>query len=117
MRNANVIQRWIGYGAVGILAAMASATSATDFAPIDVTMDIAELSVSHEETVLRNQAVMALANGEEGAVRCSATFRNGPEKPVERKVVLQPGDEKVVSAPIRRTVTRLQIEVSCREVE
>lgn len=119
MNTLNLIHRFVNWGGAVALAASISVSlaNATDFAPIDVTMNVAELAISHEETILRNQAVMALANGETIAVRCAVTFRNGPEKPIERKVVLQPTDEKVVSAPIRRGVTRMQIDVSCQKAE
>ena len=75
MNTLNLIHRFVNWGGAVALAASISVSlaNATDFAPIDVTMNVAELAISHEETILRNQAVMALANGETIAVRCAVT--------------------------------------------
>jgi len=90
---------------------------ADTWGPIDVEVDVGRLAVSHEETLQRDQAAMAVRNAEARPVDCTVVFRNGPELPVSRQAVIEAGGERLFNAPIRRAVTRLNISLVCQPAE
>jgi hypothetical protein len=109
----NLLKLLVVAGACGATVFVAADT----WGPIDVKVDVQELYITHDETVLHNQAVMSVKNAESRPVDCTVVFRNGPELPVARQSPILPGEEKLFSAPIRRDITRLLIDLKCQVAE
>lgn len=89
-------------------------TQAAPWGPIDVTLQAEGLSVIPEASVLHHQAIVSLLNEGAEAIDCQLVFRNGPQTPVQRQVALEPQEVRLVTAPIRREITRLHIEIQCQ---
>lgn len=86
---------------------------ADTWGPIEVQENFGNLAITHESSILHNQAVVSLKNGSENPVICEVTFRNGPELPVKRNGTIAPGESSLFSAPLRRKVVKLTVEATC----
>ena len=83
--------------------------------PVDLEQQLngAEVLAS-PETIDRDMAGLVLQNFGERQAECTTVFRNGPEAPRTRKITLQPGETKPVTAKFQREVIRLRIKLSCQ---
>lgn len=82
--------------------------------PVDLEQQLngAEIMAS-PETIDRDMAGLQLHNHGQTAARCTAVFRNGPEAPRTRRVEMQPGEQKILTAKFKREVIRLRIQLTC----
>lgn len=81
--------------------------------PIDVEVESEGVSVVASSAYLSNIATVTLLNeGSENAL-CSATFVNGPERPLPRRVRLNPGEQTLMSQTFVRHITRVRVNVVC----
>lgn len=95
--------------------ALLSLLPLTAFAyPIEVekSMNGAEVSYDVQE-VAPNIGAIFLVNQGQSAARCTAIFRNGPEAPRSRRVLLQSGDKANLSVRFTRDILRLRIRLEC----
>ena len=81
--------------------------------PIDVELQPEAIQVSVTTTDLTNMAAVMLTSEEKTALQCQVEFINGPERPVPRRVRLQPGEEVAVSQFFRRQINRVRVAVEC----
>ncbi|QJD58151.1 3-phosphoglycerate kinase [Pseudomonas sp. gcc21] len=81
--------------------------------PVDVEIQSKGVSVIASSSYLSNIATVTLAN--EGAERalCRATFVNGPERPPESRIRLDPGEHTVVTQVFSRHINRVRVAISC----
>lgn len=81
--------------------------------PVDVEIKSKGVSVIASSSYLSNIATVTLSN--EGGERalCRATFVNGPEQPLERRIRLDPGEQTVVSQAFKRHINRVRVAVTC----
>ena len=88
------------------LAAMAYPIDVTDdVAGTDVTFDVQEINFNMSGVLVRNHGNVP--------VRCQATFRNGPEAPRTRKVLIKPHSESHLTAKFTREIMRLRVDLKC----
>lgn len=81
--------------------------------PIDVELQPDTLQISVTTTDLANMAAVMLTSREKTALQCGVGFVNGPERPVPRRVRLQPGEQIAVSQFFRREINRVRVTVEC----
>jgi len=81
--------------------------------PIDVELQPGAAQVSVRTTDLSNLAALMLTNKGEVTLQCRVSFVNGPERPVSRRVRLQPGKEVAVSQFFRRAINRVRVGIDC----
>lgn len=80
--------------------------------PIDVDVKPgADISVS--STDLINIAAISLTSHAATPLRCSVTFVNGPERPLPRRMRLQPGEQLTLTHEFTREIIRIRVSVDC----
>ncbi len=100
------------------LAALTAVPAHADFyGPIEVLADTGELKVEYSSKVLHDQAMLNVQNLEEEDLKCSAEFSNGPELIIKRVGFVSAGREILFTAPLRRTVVKLVVDLSCQRLE
>ncbi len=81
--------------------------------PIDVEVQSEGVSIVASSSYLSNIATVTLLNeGPENAL-CEARFVNGPERPVPRRVRLNPGEQTILTQAFQRHINRVRITLSC----
>ena len=82
--------------------------------PVELEQELngAEVLAS-TETIDRDMAGLVLQNFGEGPVECTAVFRNGPEMPRTRRITLEAGESKPITAKFKRDVIKLRVKLSC----
>jgi 6-phosphogluconolactonase/glucosamine-6-phosphate isomerase/deaminase len=83
--------------------------------PIDVEVRPDRANISVTTTDLANMAAVMLVSRGATPQQCSVGFVNGPERPMPRRIVLQPGEEQVVTQFFRREINRIRVTVECNE--
>lgn len=81
--------------------------------PIEVEQQLHDLPVSVETGSSERVAWIRLQNEGDRLLRCSATFRNGPEIPHTRRTLIDPGKTAVFSHRVQREVVKMRIELEC----
>ncbi len=82
--------------------------------PIDVEMTPGDTQIDYSaHDIAADLASLTLVNVGENAVRCTATFNNGPEMPRIRRALLAPGETTHLTVKLHRQVVRLRIDVQC----
>ena len=95
---------------VGI--ALAAPALAAPF-PIDIHLEPGAAEVSATTTDLSNIAAVKLTSHAAVPLRCAATFVNGPERPLPRRLRLAPGEEVVVTHEFTRQIIRVRVNIDC----
>ena len=82
--------------------------------PVELEQELngAEVLAS-TETIDRDMAGLVLQNVGEGPVECTAVFRNGPEMPRTRRITLEAGESKPMTAKFKRDVIKLRVKLTC----
>lgn len=82
--------------------------------PIEVEKQLngAEVSVTTQE-VDHNMGALLLYNYGQTEAECSGVFRNGPEAPRTRKVVLAPGQSSNLTMKFARSIIKLRVQLTC----
>ena len=82
--------------------------------PVELEQELngAEVLAS-TETIDRDMAGLVLQNFGEGPVECTAVFRNGPEMPRTRRITLEAGESKPMTAKFKRDVIKLRVKLTC----
>ena len=82
--------------------------------PVELEQELngAEVLAS-TETIDRDMAGLVLQNFGEGPVECTAVFRNGPEMPRTRRITLEAGESKPMTAKFMRDVIKLRVKLTC----
>jgi len=82
--------------------------------PVELEQELngAEVLAS-TETIDRDMAGLVLQNFGEGPVECTAVFRNGPEMPRTRRIMLEAGESKPMTAKFKRDVIKLRVKLTC----
>ena len=81
--------------------------------PIDVESELNELDLKVLSHNAGAQVVIGIENKEAFKVYCRARFINGPQTPVDRRVQIKAESTGQMAAPLRRSVTRVQVELGC----
>ncbi|MEJ2514452.1 MAG: 3-phosphoglycerate kinase [Gammaproteobacteria bacterium] len=81
--------------------------------PVDLDLETNGLEVTAQVDQIGDSAVVRLTSYATVTVRCELVFRNGPETPRTRQVVLEPGETRPVNHRPQRSVVRLKIEAWC----
>lgn len=85
--------------------------------PSELRMDVKDLHVTGTLFAQGPVAAVRVTNHEDVTVRCSAEFRNGPERGRARRAVIESGDTAIMSWSPRREVVRLEVVLSCTRQE
>ncbi len=86
--------------------------------PVDLEQTLNGTEVlARTETIDRDIAGLTLQNFGQQPVVCTALFRNGPESPRTRRVTLEPGETRPLTAKFTREVIRLRIKLTCEEAQ
>lgn len=81
--------------------------------PIDVEVESEGVSIVASSAYLSNIATVTLLNeGSENAT-CTATFVNGPERPLPSRVRLNPGEQTTMTQSFVRHINRVRVSVAC----
>ncbi|WP_282875275.1 3-phosphoglycerate kinase [Pseudomonas peli] len=82
--------------------------------PIEVEKQLngAEVSVTTQE-IDHNMGAVQLYNYGRSDAKCTAVFRNGPEAPRTRKVVLPAGDSNNLAVKFSRSIIKLRVKLTC----
>ncbi len=82
--------------------------------PVELEQELngAEVLAS-TETIDRDMAGLVLQNFGEGPVECTAVFRKGPEMPRTRRITLEAGESKPMTAKFKRDVIKLRVKLTC----
>ncbi|MEJ6656971.1 MAG: 3-phosphoglycerate kinase [Pseudomonas sp.] len=81
--------------------------------PIDVDVQPGAAEVSVSSTDLINIAAINLTSHAVTPLRCQVTFVNGPERPLPRRVHLQPGEEVTLTHEFTREIIRVRVGIDC----
>lgn len=81
--------------------------------PIDVTSELNDLELAVASSSIGNQVMVSVKNEGEVAARCQAVFHNGPQTPVERRADIAAGKTATMTAPLKRSVTRVEVTLNC----
>ena len=82
--------------------------------PIEVEKQVngAEVSATTQE-IDHNMGAVQLYNYGRSDAKCTAVFRNGPEAPRTRKVVLPAGDSNNLAVKFSRSIIKLRVKLTC----
>ncbi|MDA7086112.1 3-phosphoglycerate kinase [Pseudomonas sp. SA3-5] len=82
--------------------------------PIEVEKQLngAEVSVTTQE-IDHNMGTVLLYNYGQTQAKCTGVFRNGPEAPRSRKVVLAPGQSSNLTIKFARSIIKLRVQLTC----
>lgn len=82
--------------------------------PIEVEKQLngAEVSVTTQE-IDHNMGAVLLDNYGQTAAHCKAVFRNGPEVPRTRKVLLAAGESSNMTVKFARSIIKLRVQLTC----
>lgn len=82
--------------------------------PIDLEKQLngAEVSATTQE-IDHNMSAVLLYNYGETEAECKAVFRNGPDAPRTRKVVLAAGQNSNMTVKFNRSIIRLRVQLTC----
>lgn len=82
--------------------------------PIEVEKQLngAEVSVTTQE-IDHNMGAVLLYNYGETEAECTGVFRNGPEAPRTRKVLLAPGQSSNLTMKFARSIIKLRVQLTC----
>lgn len=83
------------------------------FVPVDVTSELNGLEIKIRTNNIGAQVILNLQNEEDFAVACHAVFNNGPQTPVERRLILKAEEHSQMTAPLFRSVTRVRVNLVC----
>ncbi|MDP2245648.1 3-phosphoglycerate kinase [Pseudomonas sp.] len=72
----------------------------------------AEVSVTSQE-IDHNMAAVLLYNYGQTEAECKAVFRNGPEAPRTRQVLLAPGQNSNLTVKFARSIIKLRVQLTC----
>ena len=72
----------------------------------------AEVSATTQE-IDHNMGAVQLYNYGRSDAKCTAVFRNGPEAPRTRKVVLPAGDSNNLAVKFSRSIIKLRVKLTC----
>ncbi|WP_150303751.1 3-phosphoglycerate kinase [Pseudomonas saliphila] len=81
--------------------------------PVDVEIDSKGVSIIASSSYLSNIATVTLANEGAEQAQCRATFVNGPERPPERRIRIDPGEHRVLTQAFTRHINRVRVAISC----
>lgn len=96
-----------------LVVGLAWVTPVAAIIPIDVESELNELDLEVLSFNAGAQVVIGIENKEAFKVYCSARFINGPQTPVDRRVQINAESTGQMAAPLRRSVTRVQVELDC----
>ncbi len=99
-------------GALVLLLASATLQAQSIF-PIEVSSEMNELDLEVASSSLGNQVLVSVKNKEGFAVHCRAVFHNGPQTALQRRVKVAAGKTATMSAPLKRAVTVVNVELNC----
>ena len=115
--NDKIIQ-WIQSLVTFLVLGMAAALATADIqGPIEVLTDVGDLKVEQTASVLQDRAMLNVKNLEDEDLQCSAAFSNGPELIIKRVGFVTAGREILFTAPLRRTLVKLVVDLSCQKLE
>ncbi|UTW07194.1 3-phosphoglycerate kinase [Pseudomonas benzenivorans] len=82
--------------------------------PIELEKQLngAEVSATTQE-IDHNMGAVRLYNYGQTDARCSGVFRNGPERPRTRKVLLAAGESDNMTVKFARSIIRLRVKLTC----
>lgn len=84
--------------------------------PIEVSEDLTGTEVTYDvQNINYNMGGLLLRNHGAVPVRCQALFRNGPEAPRTRKVLVQPHTQTHLTAKFTREILRLRVDLKCED--
>ena len=93
--------------------ALAGLASGQTFVPIDVESELNGLEIKVNSNNIGAQVILSLQNEEDFPVACRALFNNGPQTPVERRLILKAEERSQMTAPLFRSVTRVRVHLVC----
>lgn len=79
---------------------------------LDKTLNGAEVSATTQE-IDHNMGAVLLYNYGQTEAQCSGVFRNGPERPRTRKVVLAAGERGNMTVKFARSIIKLRVKLTC----
>lgn len=80
---------------------------------VDINVNLEGLEVEIIRVDIDEAVVLRVRNFEAGQIRCDFEFRNGPEIARERRVTVEPGEDRVVRWTPSRQVVRVRVGGSC----
>lgn len=82
--------------------------------PIEVEQSLNGTEVTYStQQVTDNMGAITLNNLGQTDAQCSARFRNGPEAPRTRKVLLKAGEQSNLTVNFTRSIIKLRIKLEC----
>ncbi|WPC06424.1 3-phosphoglycerate kinase [Pseudomonas benzenivorans] len=79
---------------------------------LDKTLNGTEVSATTQE-IDHNMGAVLLYNYGLTEAHCSGVFRNGPERPRTRKVVLAAGESSNMTVKFARSIIKLRVKLTC----
>jgi hypothetical protein len=79
---------------------------------LDKQLNGTEVSATTQE-IDHNMGALRLYNYGQTDAQCSGVFRNGPERPRTRKVMLAAGESSNMTVKFSRSIIRLRVELTC----
>ena len=101
---------------VAAAVAMTCVTSAHAY-PIDVKSNLNGMDLKLNTFGDSSIAAIEIKNDDSRAARCQVEFVNGPELPDRNMATVQPGKAQTVRFAAKRTVIKLDVNVSCSPAE
>lgn len=97
-----------------LLSGFLPATAFAQMIPIDLEKQLNDLALKVSTQNIGPELMVAVQNEETFDVQCTARFDNGPQIPVERRAIIKAGKHGQLTAPVRRAVTRVSIQLNCQ---
>jgi len=97
---------------LGVVLAKADA-----YGPIEVLAEVGDLKVKHAANVLQDRVTLNVKNLEDEDLQCTAAFSDGPELIIKRVGFVTAGREIFFTAPLRRNIMKLVVDLSCQKLE
>jgi hypothetical protein len=101
---------------VATAVAMTCVTAAHAY-PIDVKSNLNGMDLKLNAVGDASIAAIEIKNDDSRTARCQVEFVNGPELPDRNMATVQPGKAQTVRFAAKRTVIKLDINVSCNPAE
>jgi hypothetical protein len=83
--------------------------------PIEVESSLNGAEVTYDsQSINYNMAALSVSNHGSTSAQCTAVFRNGPEAPKTRKLLLKGGEKGNVTARFTSEIIKLRIRLDCK---
>ena len=99
---------------IAMMLVLLGATAWAQSFPIEVKADFGALEgLEYSTYAAAPTAIVTVVNNEAQTVRCSATFKNGPETVRTKQAAIKAGEEGKLFFSAKRNIIKVRVELAC----